>query len=76
MGQIGTEPKGDIILIGNGADFREVLRHERICRIFLKGGKANERLLVYAPSGSGSETANQYREGTQIMSTGPCERGF
>ena len=31
----------------------------------LKGGKANEHLLVCAPSGLGLATANQYREGTQ-----------
>ena len=42
----------------------------------LKGGKANERRLVCAPSGLGSATANQYREGTQIMGTGSCEKGL
>jgi hypothetical protein len=32
MKRIGIEPKGNIILTGNGADFHEVLRHERACR--------------------------------------------
>ena len=76
MRWIGVEPQGNIILTGNGANFHEVSRHERICRIFLKGGNANERLLVCAPSGPGSETANPYREGIQRMGTGSCERGL
>ena len=76
MRRIGIAPQGNIIPTGNGADFHEVLRHENVGRIFLKGGNANERLLVCAPSGLGSETANQYREGTQIMGTGSCEKGL
>ena len=32
--------------------------------------------LVCAPSGLGSATANQYREGIQIMGTGSCEKGL
>ena len=32
--------------------------------------------LVCAPSGLGSATANQYREGIQIRGTGSCERGL
>jgi len=43
MERIGIAPQGNIIPTGNGADFRRVSRHEEICRIFLKGGKANER---------------------------------
>jgi len=76
MRRIGIAPQGNIIPTGNGADFHEVLRHENVGRIFLKGGNANERLLVCAPSGLGSETANQYREGIQIRGTGSCERGL
>jgi hypothetical protein len=37
--------KGGIIPTGNGANFRLVSRHERVWRIFLNGGKANERFL-------------------------------
>jgi len=43
MERIGIELQGNIIPTGNGADFRRVSRHEEICRIFLNGGKANER---------------------------------
>ena len=43
MERIGIAPQGNIIPTGNGADFRQVSRHEEICRIFLNGGKANER---------------------------------
>jgi len=43
MERIGVAPQGNIIPTGNSADFRRVSRHEEICRIFLKGGKANER---------------------------------
>ena len=43
MGWIRIESKGNIILTGNGADFHRVSHHEKVCRIFLKGGTANER---------------------------------
>jgi hypothetical protein len=76
MGWIGIESKDNIIPTGNGADFHEVLRHEKVCRTFLKGGRANERLQVCAPSGSGSETTNEYREGIQNRDTGSCDRGL
>jgi len=76
MGRIGIAPQGNIIPIGNGADFRWVLRHENVGRISLKEGKQMNAFLVYAPSGLGSETANQYREGIQIMGTGSCEKGL
>ncbi len=44
MGRIGIEPQGDIIPTGNGADFRQVSRHERVCGTFV-GGQANERSI-------------------------------
>jgi hypothetical protein len=65
--RIGIEPQGNIILTGNGANFRQVLRHEKMGRIFLKGGIANERLLVCAPFGPGSEEALAWRLQTSIV---------
>jgi hypothetical protein len=50
MERIGIAPQGNIIPTGNSADFRRVSRHEKICRIFLKGGKANERFKACASS--------------------------
>ena len=76
MRRIGIAPQGHIIPTGNGADFRWVLRHENVGRISLKEGKQMNAFLVCAPSGLGSATANQYREGIQIMGTGSCEKGL
>jgi hypothetical protein len=49
MKRIGIESKDNITLAGNGADFHKVSRHENGSRIFLKGGKANERLWRVRP---------------------------
>jgi len=40
MERIGIALQGNIILTGNGADFRLVSRHERVCRTFLKGNRS------------------------------------
>jgi hypothetical protein len=37
MGRTGIAPQGNIIPTGNGADFRRVSRHERVCGTFLRG---------------------------------------
>jgi hypothetical protein len=71
MERIGIAPQGNIIPTGNGADFRRVSRHERVCRIFLNGGKANEHFLTKCvhPPTKCQETASEYREGgmTSVM---------
>lgn len=68
--RIGIEPQGNIILTGNGANFRQVLRHEKMGRIFLiKEGKQMNASGVCAlrprlGRGTGLETTNEYREGS------------
>ena len=52
MGWIGITPQGDIIPTGNGADFHEVLRHERVRRTFYqKEDKQMNASTVCAASG-------------------------
>jgi hypothetical protein len=56
MKRIGIESKDNITPAGNGADFRKVLRHERVGRTFI-GGKANEYLYSMCSLRFGDELA-------------------
>ena len=49
MRWIGIAPQGYIILTGNGADFRWVLRHENVGRISLKEGKQMNAVWCVRP---------------------------
>ena len=53
MERIGIAPQGNIIPTGNGADFRRVSRHERVCRTFysLEDKQMNAAIAACAASG-------------------------
>ena len=78
MGWIGIEPQGDIIPTGNGADFHRVSHHEKVGRIVLKGGKANERFqsVCILRRWARRLQVSIVKVAQQCCITGSCNRGL